>query len=86
MELGGGRAPPGSPGPGVSAPGAGRRSSAAGFWLGEELAVTLSPSSELIHRKKMCPKSLAKGVEIPRVVVQGKNEVWASVAGNHLIA
>lgn len=27
-ELGGGRAPPGSPGPGVSAPGAGRRSSA----------------------------------------------------------
>lgn len=60
--------------------------SAAGFWLGEEQAVTLSPSSELIHRKKMCPKSLAKGVEIPRVVVQGKNEVWASVAGNHLIA
>lgn len=60
--------------------------SAAGFWLGEEQAVTLSPSSELIHRKKMCPKSLAKGVEIPRVVVQGKNEVWASVAGKHLIA
>ena len=29
----------------------------------------------------MCPKSLVKGVEIPRVVVQGKNEVWTRVAG-----
>ena len=45
----------------------------------------LSPSSELIHRKKMCPKSLAKGVGTPRVVVQDKNEVWASVAGKPVI-
>lgn len=93
-ELGGGRAPPWSPGPAVSAPGAGRRGAAG---CGEEAPplasgsvkrkrLRLSPSSELIHRKKMCPKSLAKGVEIPRVVVQGKNKVWASVAGKRLIA
>ena len=33
----------------------------------------------------MCPKSLAKGVGTPRVVVQDKNEVWASVAGKPVI-
>lgn len=87
---GAGRRPSTAPEPQPWRPGAGaaRRSSAG---CGKEppppasgsvksKRLRLSPSSELIHRKKkMCPKSLVKGVEIPRVVVQGRTKcgpVW----------